>query len=113
MRKMELLKGSTEMLLLSLLQVKDRYGYEMIEELKQLSEWYLQFKEGMLYPALKKLEDKEWVKSYWRDSMEGPKRKDYYVTKAGVSQLSLQKEEWEQFQLVVASVLSPGIRKEP
>lgn len=46
----------------------------MIEKLKQLlSECYLHYKEGMLYPTLKRLEEKEKLKSYLRDSLEGSK----------------------------------------
>ncbi|WP_340373496.1 PadR family transcriptional regulator [Peribacillus sp. FSL E2-0218] len=106
MRKAELLKGSTEMVLLSLLAQKDMYGYEMIEQLKQLSDGYLQYKEGMLYPALKRLEEKEYLKSYWRDSFEGPKRKYYYATKSGLSQFQGQWEEWNAFQQVIRKVIT-------
>ncbi|MFC9598250.1 PadR family transcriptional regulator [Peribacillus butanolivorans] len=107
MRKTELLKGSTEMVLLSLLAQKDMYGYEMIEQLKQLSDGYLHYKEGMLYPALKRLEVKEYLRCYWRDSLEGPKRKYYYATKLGVAQFQVQWEEWNTFQDVIGKVVSP------
>lgn len=56
MRKTELLKGSTEMLLLSLLAQKHMNGYEMIEQRKQLNDGYLHYKEGMLYPAMGRME---------------------------------------------------------
>lgn len=94
------------MLLLSLLKSRDMYGYEIIEELKQRSGHYFQFKEGMLYPALKKLEEREWVKSYWRDSLEGPRRKYYYLAKPGLLELKKQQEEWELFKEAVQSILS-------
>ncbi|CAH0191073.1 PadR family transcriptional regulator [Peribacillus simplex] len=106
MRKTELLKGSTEMVLLSLLAQKDMYGYEMIEQLKQLSDGYLHYKEGMLYPALKRLEEKEYLNSYWQDSIEGPKRKYYYATKVGIAQFQDQWEEWNAFQEVIRKVVS-------
>ena len=56
------------MVLFSFLAQKDRYGYERIEQLKQLSDGYLHYKEGMLYPALKRLEEKEYLNSYRKDS---------------------------------------------
>ncbi|SFC64019.1 transcriptional regulator, PadR family [Bacillus sp. OV322] len=105
MRKSELLKGSTEMVLLSILKNRDMYGYEIIEELKRISDGYLLFKEGMLYPALKKLEEKELVKSYWRDSLEGPSRKYYYITKNGVRELKEQITEWELFHEIINKVV--------
>ncbi|WP_285766867.1 PadR family transcriptional regulator [Peribacillus sp. SI8-4] len=106
MRKAELLKGSTELVLLSLLARKDMYGYEMIEQLKLLSDGYLHYKEGMLYPALKRLEEKEYLKSYWRDSLEGPKRKYYYATKLGINQFQEQWDEWNAFQQVIQKVIT-------
>ncbi|WP_110929549.1 PadR family transcriptional regulator [Bacillus massiliglaciei] len=104
MRKTELLKGTTEMILLSLLGERDMYGYEIIEQLKLRSEGYFTFKEGMLYPALKKLEQKEYLKSYWRDSMEGPRRKYYYATKKGSKQAEELWEEWEVFQETIRRI---------
>lgn len=105
MRKSELLKGSTEMVLLSLLSQENMYGYEMIEKLKSISGGYLQYKEGMLYPALKRLETKGYVKSYWEDSLEGPKRKYYYGTDLGKEQFQVQWEEWKNFQMVIEKVI--------
>lgn len=71
----------------------------MIVKLKQLlSDGYLHYKEGMLYPALKRLEEKEKLKSYLRDSLEGSKRKYYYPTKFGVTQFQDQWKEWNGFQ---------------
>ncbi|MGE7184873.1 PadR family transcriptional regulator [Peribacillus sp. NPDC006672] len=49
----------------------------------------------MLYPVLKRLKEKEYLKSYWRDSLEGPKRKYYYATKLGVTQFQ---DQWNAFQ---------------
>ncbi|SEQ47834.1 PadR family transcriptional regulator, regulatory protein PadR [Virgibacillus subterraneus] len=56
MRKTELLKGSTSIILLSLLSEKEMYGYEITEKVHQVSEGYLSYKEGTLYSALKRLE---------------------------------------------------------
>ncbi|PLT32551.1 PadR family transcriptional regulator [Bacillus sp. V5-8f] len=86
------------MILLSLLRGKDMYGYELTDLLKQLSENYFQLKEGTLYPALKKLEEKGLVKSYWKDSFEGPRRKYYYITKAGFKEYNTYVTQWEEFQ---------------
>ena len=53
-----LFSGSTAMLLLGLLEEKDRYGYEMIETLEQRSNHLFELKAGTLYPLLHSLEAK-------------------------------------------------------
>ncbi|CAH0347410.1 helix-turn-helix transcriptional regulator [Bacillus sp. CECT 9360] len=105
LRKTELLKGTTEMILLSLLKEKDMYGYELTELLRQVSNDYLQLKEGTLYPALKKLEEKELVKSYWKDSFEGPRRKYYYITKLGFQELEAYVNQWKDFQVIIQNII--------
>lgn len=101
MGKTELIKGSTEMIILSLLKENDMYGYELAQEINNLSEGYLQFKEGTLYPALKRLEVEEFVESYWQSSNEGPRRKYYAITNEGHKALTENKAEWNSFQKVM------------
>ena len=57
----EMMKGSIDLLLMSLISQKDLYGYEMIQILKSLSEETYEMSEGTLYAALKRLERKGWV----------------------------------------------------
>ena len=52
----ELVKGSTSMLVLGVLEEKEMYGYQIIKELEQRSETVLSLKEGTLYPILHVLE---------------------------------------------------------
>ena len=51
----ELMKGSIEILLLSILAQADCYGYEMTKKLRSMSEDNYHMNEGTLYPALKRL----------------------------------------------------------
>lgn len=105
MRKTELLKGSTSMILLSLLSKKEMYGYEITEKVHQVSEGYLSYKEGTIYPALKRLELAGLVESYWQKSSDGPRRKYYLITTAGKKSLSDQKQEWGLFQKVMQRIV--------
>ncbi|UWG96575.1 PadR family transcriptional regulator [Dehalobacter sp. DCM] len=109
MHKAELLKGSTGLILLSLLTEKDMYGYEITEKVQTLSEGYLCYKEGTLYPALKRLELAGLVSSYWRDSSDGPRRKYYRITHAGEHAVADQKNEWNMFQKVMQRIVGDGI----
>ena len=58
----ELLKGSTDTLLLSLLKDQPMYGYQIIRELESRSGGYFKFREGTLYPALHRLEAAKLVR---------------------------------------------------
>lgn len=105
MGKTELIKGSTEVILLSLLHDKAMYGYELAQKIDQDSEGFLQFKEGTLYPALKRLETQGLVESYWQESKEGPRRKYYVITKTGKKALSHMRKEWGLFQQIMNRIV--------
>ena len=64
----ELLKGSTSMLVLSLLEDENMYGYQMIKKLSEKSENVFEFQEGTLYPILHNLESNNLITSYWDES---------------------------------------------
>lgn len=92
----ELLKGSTNMIVLSLLENENMYGYQMIKELSKKSENVFEFQEGTLYPILHGLEEKNFITSYW-DEVGGKKRKYYAITKEGKKHLKDKKQEWKVF----------------
>ena len=101
----ELLKGSTTVLILSILNRKDMYGYEMIKEIDLLSKGIFSFKEGTLYPILHNLENASYIESYWDDSSSGRKRKYYKITNNGKKLLLEKKSEWKLFSETVNNVL--------
>lgn len=101
----ELLKGSTTVLILSILNRKDMYGYEMIKEIDLLSKGIFSFKEGTLYPILHNLENASYIESYWDDSSSGRKRKYYKITNDGKKLLLEKKSEWKLFSETVNNVL--------
>lgn len=101
----ELLKGSTTILILSLLSRKNMYGYEMIKEMEAKSNNVFSLKEGTLYPILHALENDNFIESYWDDSMGARKRKYYKITPSGIKVLSEKEEEWKLFSSTVNNVL--------
>lgn len=109
MAKTELIKGSTEVILLSLLRETPLYGYELAQRVEKESEGFLRFKEGTLYPALKKLETQGLIDSYWKDSNEGPRRKYYTITLTGKKVLLDLKNEWSLFQKVMNRLVGDSI----
>ena len=90
----ELLKGSVDILLLSLIAQKDCYGYEMVKILKERSQDLYSMEEGTLYPALKRLEMKKWIISYWQEIDSGKRRKYYQITDSGTKELAKKIGDW-------------------
>ncbi|MGN1227591.1 MAG: PadR family transcriptional regulator [Christensenellales bacterium] len=73
--------------ILKALENGEKYGYEIIEMVKQLSNNKLEIKQATLYTNLKKLEQKKYINSYWKDSEIGGKRHYYYITDNGLKYL--------------------------
>lgn len=105
----ELMKGSTVILILKLLDSKDMYGYEMTKLIEQKSEGLFTFKEGTLYPILHTLEVERLVASYW-DEEGGRKRKYYRITEEGRRSLSEKQREWTLFSTTVSRIVGEGNR---
>ena len=101
----ELVKGSTSILILSLLSGEDMYGYQMTQELKKKTDGVFEMREGTLYPMLHSLEESGAVEAYWVQSDGGKQRKYYRLTKAGKSLLKEKKAEWEIFTGAVGTVI--------
>ncbi|WMI80644.1 PadR family transcriptional regulator [Anaerotignum sp. MB30-C6] len=100
-----LIGGSTVLMLLSLLQEKDYYGYEIIKEIEQRSNRIFQFKEGTVYPVLHRMESQGLVKSYKDKAETGKERKYYKITTKGKTQLAKEQKQWNEFTVSVAKVL--------
>jgi len=103
----ELLKGSTPLLLLSLLTDGPMYGYQIIETVRQRTDGTYTLKEGALYPALHKLEAAEFITSYWETQPNGRDRRYYALQPAGEAFLAAKKAEWSRFVSMVDAFVSP------
>lgn len=103
-----LIAGSSTMLVLSLMEKEDMYGYQMIEELARRSNNTFQMKEGTLYPILHALEKENYLTSYQQEAPTGRKRKYYKLTRKGDQVLAEKRVEWEVFCSGVNRVLAYG-----
>ena len=100
-------KGVLEMLVLKLLSEKEKYGYQLISELKEKSDGMFLLKEGTLYPILYRLEDEELVVSRWSEPQgKEVSRKYYAVTKKGEETLVQLGELWAGFATQVSNIMS-------
>jgi PadR family transcriptional regulator PadR len=92
----ELKKGSIQLCLLAVIAGGRKYGFQIIKELRELSNGYYTLKEGTLYPALHRLEKRGYLKSEWVTQETGMPRKYYTLTDKGKKALKEARTEWER-----------------
>lgn len=86
-------KGVLEMIVLVAVSKKDMYGYELVAEVSRV----VDVNEGTIYPLLKRLTNEHYFETYLRESTEGPPRKYYHLTVAGVLYREHLVKEWSSF----------------
>ncbi len=91
----ELLKGTTQTLILAVLRDAPSHGYGLVERLRQRSEGIFELGEGTLYPLLYKLEDKGLISGKWEAGSGGRRKRVYRITPRGRKQLTQRSEEWK------------------
>src|SRR5512144_316159 len=91
----QLRKGSTPLLILSVLAAEKMYGYQIMRELEWRSEGYFTMTAALLYPALHQLEADGLVKSEWQEGQGKRRRKYYAITPKGRKALTSSQVEWE------------------
>ncbi len=79
----ELVRSSTDLVILALLRDRPMYGYEILMTLSERGNGEFQFKQGTLYPVLYRLEREGWIRAKWETPPKGKKRKVYCLTAEG------------------------------
>ncbi len=103
------LSGNTTMLILKLLEAKDMYGYQIIEELAQKSDDAFHLKTGTLYPILHSLENDGMVSSYDESTDKARVRRYYHLTSKGKGMLSAKQSEWTSYSKAVNRIMEGGL----
>ena len=101
----ELKKGSTEMLVLSLLETQPRHGYEIGKLIEARSGGRLTFALPTLYPTLLRLENRGWIKGRWVEKAGQRERCSYRLTPEGRRVLADQRENWKAYVAAVNDVM--------
>ena len=104
----ELKKGSAELLILSLVEDRQRHGYEICKLIESRSGGALRFNVASLYPMLYRLEKRGWIQGRWVDKAGQRRRRYYRLTVAGRKVLRAQRSHWQSF--VAAINLIAGIQ---
>jgi PadR family transcriptional regulator PadR len=104
----DLLRGNTDSLLLFLINEHGQtYGYRLIKEIEERSRGYFRFKEGTVYPALRKLENDGLVQGEWKKLPNGQERRYYAITDQGKQLLQQKLAMWASFSSAMALVMKP------
>jgi DNA-binding PadR family transcriptional regulator len=97
MLERELKRGSTELLILSLLEERDRHGYDLARLIGERSRGAISFHVASLYPTLYRMEDKDLIEGRWVEKAGQRRRRYYRLTRAGARALASQRSIWDGF----------------
>ena len=103
--KSDLPQGTLDLLILTIVANEPQHGYAIAQRLKQMSRAVIQVRQGSLYPALHRLEQRGLLAPDWRASETGREAKYYRLTKAGRAQLEAERASWRRLTKAIGAVL--------
>ena len=101
----DLLRGNTDTMILRLLCEADRYGYEIVKLIAELSRGEYELKEATMYSSVRRLEADGDIEWYWGDETQGGRRKYFRITEKGRSTYADNKSNWEYAKRVLDNLL--------
>jgi PadR family transcriptional regulator len=104
----ELKKGSTELLILSLLEAGPRHGYDLGKSIERRSGGKLQLRIASLYPMLCRLESRGLIRGRWLERPGERRRRFYRLTPDGRRTLRRERATWREFMDAVNRVVGHG-----
>lgn len=104
--RLSILKGALDVLILKALSWGAMHGYAVSYWIRSVSDEALELQEGVLYPALHRLERKGWIDSEWGVSENNRRAKYYSLTRLGRQQLQRELSTWQRFANAVGKVVS-------
>ena len=107
-RRLELLQGTLDMLILRTLQWGPRHGHGIGQTIRAHSDDVLKVETGSLYPALQRLVKRGWLKADWGVSQSNQRAKFYRLTPEGKKQLLREESRWQQLVNAIGRVMRPA-----
>jgi len=105
-QKTEVLQGTLDLLVLKTLDtLGPTHGFGIAQRLQQVSADVLRLNQGTLYPALLRMEQRDWITSKWGVSDNNRKAKFYSLTRKGRAQLQDETSDWNQMAAVINRIL--------
>ena len=102
--KAQMRKGVLEYCILSIIQGKDAYTSDILEQLKDAKMLVV---EGTVYPLLTRLKNANLLSYRWEESSSGPPRKYYKLTDNGESFLTDLETSWDELKKAVQTITKP------
>lgn len=99
------LRGHTDMILLSIVNEKDYYGYEINKKIEEWTNHEFSFTEATLYTSFKRLVQLGYLKTYWLESESNRKRKYYSITMQGKNILQQQIYDWNYMKEIIDKII--------
>ena len=103
---LELIRGTLDLLILKALGWKPMHGFAVLPWIEDTSRNKLQIEEGALYPALHRMEQKQWLDAEWGYTEQNRRAKFYRLTAAGRRQLTAELSRWSRYTEAVGFVLA-------
>jgi PadR family transcriptional regulator, regulatory protein PadR len=103
--KTDLLQGTLDLIVLRLLRAGPANGWDLTQSIQVVSKGALDVNYGSLYPALRRLEAKGWIKGRWGMSENNRRARFYELTAAGNKQLDVERQSWEKFSHALGLIL--------
>ena len=91
--KFDLPQGTLDLLILRVVALGPVHGYAIAQRIQQISKEALQVQQGSLYPALHRLENKNFLSAEWGPTETGREAKFYRLTAKGRTQLKSRDRE--------------------
>jgi PadR family transcriptional regulator, regulatory protein PadR len=101
----DILQGTLDMLILKILALQPRSGWDLSRRLRQVSKEALQVSDGSLYPALHKLEQEGWISAEWKQSEKKRRAKFYSLTRLGRRHLDKEAANWNRLSAAIMDVM--------
>ena len=105
--RIEILQGTLDFIILQTLRWGPRHGYGIAQMIRASSDDALRIDTGSLYPALHRLERKQWIEADWDVSANKQRVRVYRLTAAGRKQLAVERSKWEQLSQIIAGLVQP------
>ena len=106
-RKAGVLQGTLDLLILRTLLFGPVHGHGIAKHIQATSEDVLQVEHGSLYPALQRLEARDWISAAWGTSASNRRARFYTLTRAGRKQLVTETRQWRRLVAAVGRILGP------
>src|SRR5215470_2805168 len=103
--RMELLQGTLDLLILKTLALEPMHGWAISQRIRAISREVLQVNQGVLYPALHRLEQNGWIRAEWGESANNRKAKYYSLTRAGKKYMAQEEANWARLSAAIGLVL--------